>query len=325
VAAVFFVAAVICEFRLWFQHTHDSWFVLLALDLVVAGFCFCGPLNGWKRAIGWGLFGGLCAMVNPIVALAWGVLSVAATVRERAWFHFGIALALAGVTLMPWIVRNYLVFGKLIPVKSNLAYELYQSQCRQKDGLLRDFQGHPYGSAGPERQRYKEIGEIAFIDEKRDIFWQSVRDDPLDFADRVACRFLGATLWYVPFNRDDVRTRPWMVWTNRVLHPLPFLAFLFLGFTVLWRRLHWAQVCVMAIYVLYLMPYVVVSYYERYATPLVGVKVLLVVWAADRLLAMVFGDGQSGVRNQESGVRDQESADGEAEIVDVKLTLVRDS
>jgi hypothetical protein len=39
---------------------------------------------------------------------------------------------------------------------------------------------------------------------------------------------------------------------------------------------------VIGVYVLYLLPYIGVSYYERYAVPLLGVKVLLVVWGADR-------------------------------------------
>jgi hypothetical protein len=289
-AAIAFVIAVVCDFHFWFQFTHDCWIVLLALDLVIAGVCWYGPLQGWKSAVGWGLLGGLCAMINPIVALAWGILSIAIMFRQRAWYRFGIAVLVAALTLTPWIVRNYFTFGKLIPVKSNLAYELWQSQCRQKDGLLQNFNGHPYGSAGPERRRYKELGEIKFIDERRDMFWKAVREDPLDFADRVACRFLGATLWYVPFNRSDVTQRPWVVWTNRVLHPLPFLSVLVLGFTVLWRPLHWSQWAVMGVYLIYIFPYIGVSYYERYAMPLLGVKVLLVLWAADRMLALLFRD-----------------------------------
>jgi hypothetical protein len=42
---------------------------------------------------------------------------------------------------------------------------------------------------------------------------------------------------------------------------------------------------VLGLYALYLLPYIVVSYYERYAMPLLGVKVLLVLWAVDRLIS----------------------------------------
>jgi len=44
---------------------------------------------------------------------------------------------------------------------------------------------------------------------------------------------------------------------------------------------------ILATYALYLLPYIGVSYYERYAMPLLAVKVLLVIWAADRLLCLI--------------------------------------
>jgi hypothetical protein len=83
--------------------------------------------------------------------------------------------------------------------------------------------------------------------------------------------------------------RPWVVWSSRLAHPLPFLALLYLGFSMTWRRLSWAQGCVMGLYAIYLAPYVVASYYERYAMPLLAVKVLLVLWAADHLLCWMRG------------------------------------
>ena len=66
--------------------------------------------------------------------------------------------------MAPWTIRNLIVFGRLIPVKSNAAYELYQSQCLQPDGLLqaRAFSTHPYSYAGPERQEYKASARWRF-------------------------------------------------------------------------------------------------------------------------------------------------------------------
>ena len=288
-AAAVFLLAVVGDFRLWFQFTHDHWIVLLAMDGLILGLCLCRPLESRGRAACWGLCGGLCALINPIVGLAWGVLSAALMVRERAWRQYGIAVLLAGATITPWMVRNYLVFGRLIPVKSNLAFEMYQAQCRAEDGLVRNFHGHPYHASSPDRGRYVMLGEMAFLDEKSTLFWNAVWADPLSFADRVAQRFLAATLWYVPFNRQDATARPWVVWSSRLAHPLPILALLYLAFSMTWRRLPWAQGCVMGLYGIYLAPYVVASYYERYAMPLLAVKVLLVLWAADRLLCWIRG------------------------------------
>ncbi len=284
-----FMIGLLCDFRMWFQVTHDCWFILLALDLAVIGYSWCKPMQGWKSSVGWGLFGGFCAMTSPIVGLVWGMLTLALLARERAWIRFGIMCVFAGLTVTPWIVRNYIVFGRFIPIKSNAAYELYQSQCLIPDGLLQPnaFGSHPYGNAGRERRLYKELGELPFLDKKRELFWESVNKDPVDFLDRAACRFLGATLWYIPFNRDEIRNRRTFVWINRAIHPWPFVALLFLAATAVWQRLSPAQWGVMIVYVFYLSPYIAISYYERYAIPLLGVKVLLVIWALDRLLWLV--------------------------------------
>lgn len=290
VAAAFFLGAVIGDFRLWFQQTHDCWIVLLAMDVVIAGFCWGAPLDGKTRAAAWGLCGGLCALVSPIVGMVWAILSLAAMAQQRAWMRLAIAVVVAGLTLTPWMVRNYLIFGRLIPVKSNVSYELWQSQCLTPDGLLqlRTFAGHPFSSAGSQRQEYKALGEMEFLDRKRELFWKSVEEDPLDFVDRIACRLLGATLWYMPADRVEETRRPFVYWTSRVLHPLPCVAMLFLLATAFWQRPRPAQWIGMGAYVLYLMPYIAVSYYERYAMPLLAVKVLLVIWAADGFLSFLW-------------------------------------
>ncbi len=286
-AAVVYLGALTCNFHLWFQFTHDGWIILLAVDLLIAGCCWARPLGRTLGAAGWGLFGGLCALVSPVVGLAWGVGTLLLAVRQGAWRRFALAGLAAALALVPWTVRNVLVFGRLIPVKSNLAYELYQSQCLQRDGLLRSttFASHPYVSGGRERREYQALGEMAYLDQKRELFRQAVAKAPLDFAERLARRVLGVTVWYVPFDHAEVR-QPWVLWASRLTHPLPFLAVLVLVFTGARRPLGWPQGVVIAIYLAYLLPYVAASYYIRYALPLVGAQALLVLWAADRLLGL---------------------------------------
>lgn len=285
VAASAFLVVLFADFRWYFQFTHDWWLIMLTLDLLVAAACWLRPLRRWWTAAGWGLFGGLCALVNPIVAAVWGAWSLTAASRDRGWPRLAVAVLAAGLVLAPWTVRNYLVFGRLIPVKSNVAYELYQSQCLQPDGLLRlsTFRQHPYASSSRERRDYVALGETAFLEEKRGQFWRAVREDPGDFADRVAARFLGATLWYEPFDRTEAAERPGALWFCRLVHPLPFLGVLVLVFTALRERLDRTRWTAIGVYFLYLLPYIAVSYYDRYAVPLLGAKVLLTVWGLDRL------------------------------------------
>ena len=286
VAALCF-AGLLCHFTLCFQSTHDYWLVLLAVDLLLAGLCLCRPLGSRTAAAGWGLFGGLCVLINPVVGTAWAVLSLWAGVQSRTWSRLVVAALAALLTLTPWTVRNYLVFGRFIPVKSNLAYELYQSQCLQPDGLIQGptFLLHPYGTATRERREYNALGESAYLDRKWEQFRQAVRADPADYGRRVADRFLAVTVWYEPFDRASEARRPRALWLSRLTYPFPFLAVLLLVFSAAREPLHRAQWVVIAVYVLYLLPYVSISYYDRYAMPLLGVKVLLVVWAADRLLS----------------------------------------
>jgi hypothetical protein len=108
----------------------------------------------------------------------------------------------------------------------------------------------------------------------------------MEFTERLATRFLAATVWYVPFYAGSETGKPWLLWVRRITFPLPFLAVLFLVWSAIGTPLAWPQRAVIGIYLLYLLPYIVASYYERYTVPLVAVKVLLLLWALDRLLSM---------------------------------------
>jgi len=91
VAATAYFVGLLCQFHLCFQLTHDSWLVLLALDLLLAGLCWGRPLRSLRAAVGWGVFGGLCALVSPALGLTWGMLSLAAgggrgaRLRRQPW------------------------------------------------------------------------------------------------------------------------------------------------------------------------------------------------------------------------------------------------
>jgi hypothetical protein len=290
VAAGLFLVGVLAESRQWFTQTHDYFLVLLAMDLMVAGFVWGAPLTTPWRAAGWGLCGGFIALVSPVAAFAWGGLCVVLMIRSRALKAGTLAIVVAALTVAPWVARHYLVFGRLIPIKSNLAYELWQSQCATPHGLLSGsvFETHPYTTDGDERQQYKALGEMGYLDRKGEVFCDAVESDPVDFLDRVLCRALRATVGYTPDDRVEALRRPWLLGARRGLHALPFLALLLLLWTAFRQRsqpvaptVHWIG---MGAFVLYLLPYIAISYYDRYAMPLLAVKVLLVVWAVDCLL-----------------------------------------
>ena len=282
-----FAVLLVAQYRQGFTSTHDCWLVMLTVDVLVAWLCWGRPLADAKQAVAWGLFGGFACLVGPIVGFVWAGMSLALAIKGRRWRTFGWAVLAAALALTPWTVRNWFVLGRLIPIKSNLAYELYQSQCIEKEGTLhvKTFRSHPYAAMSAARREYRELGEIEFIDRKGELFRHAVAADPLDFLDRTAGRFVAAMIWYEPFEPSYDRLRPAIFWSNRLTHPLALLAILVLASSALVRPLPAALWIAIGVELLYMMPYVGISYYERYALPMLGVRAILIVGMVDRLLS----------------------------------------
>jgi hypothetical protein len=286
IAAVLFAAALCYSFRLCFQFTHDCWIVLLALDLLVAGMVWLRPFeSSCGKAALWGIGGGVFALVSPVIGFAWGVLAITTGWRQGRRMRLAVAVAMSIATIAPWVLRNYLALGRLIPIKSNLAFELYQSQCVASDGILHAqvFRTHPYNVDGEERAEYRTLGEMGYVDRKWELFREAVQANPLDFTERVANRFFAATLEYVPYHVREQSHRPGMFWLSQAVYPLPFLSLLVLLFATPWQPLTSCQWIVIGTYTSYLLPYVVVSYYDRYKYPMMLAEILMMVWAAGRL------------------------------------------
>jgi hypothetical protein len=118
----------------------------------------------------------LLAAIHPGLALAGALASVAvgiASGRPGTWkpaVSMGLAAA-AGIALVtgPWTLRNYLVFHRFIPSKSNGCFELVLSQEETDDGVLSEgslLVGHP--STNPRLlSEYVGLGEAAFLEPYR--------------------------------------------------------------------------------------------------------------------------------------------------------------
>ena len=288
-ATAAFVGALCYYFRHSFQFMHDHWVVLGALNVLIAGLVFVRPLEkSWRVAAGWGVVGGLLALTSPAVGFIWGLFALASLRVKPGGSRpaVPVAVLVAGLTVSPWVIRNYHVFGRVIPVKSNLAYEFYQSQCLQESGVLHEgiWQTHPNHGGNASFREYAQLGEMAFMDRTWERFRDSFRANPSDFFSRVSNRFQEATLVYAPFDPREEYRRPWMTWYARLVYPLPFVCIIGLAVTALWRPLCREQWIVIGVYLAYVMPYVVISYYERYKFPVMGMEAILLVWGIHRFL-----------------------------------------
>lgn len=278
---VVIICQLVLQFHYSFQMTHDCGFLMLVLDGVIAGLCFAKPFSSYSRALLWGAFGGFAALSSPIVGFVWFVSSMIFSAGNR--LRFAAALGVLALVLTPWIARNYMIFGKFIPVKSNLAYELYQTQCLQGPGIINPavFSTHPWAQQNDARRDYCLQGEMVFLEGKRQLFMDSVRSKPGEFLRKVSERFWGVMLIYVPEDDQDENAFPLLKVGKALFYALPFISWCILFFKY-WRYgLSLFEKVVFWVYILYFIPYILISYYSRYEYPAHAVKWILIVWLGE--------------------------------------------
>jgi hypothetical protein len=116
--------------------------------------------------IGYGLLWGAGLMVNAALLslapfllgwLAWNRWKIA-----KPWVRkTSLAILMAGLCCVPWTVRNYVVFHQVIPFRSNFGLELWLGNNDQvPDTWSGDLHPNDYA---PERAKYSQMGEIAYM------------------------------------------------------------------------------------------------------------------------------------------------------------------
>ena len=98
----------------------------------------------------------------------------------------------------------------------------------------------------------------------------------------------GSVVVYQP-SEWEKQQWPWILWLKYTAFAVPYVCLLTvmsLGKAPLEKEL----VAAMWIYGAYLLPYILISYYDRYAMPLLGIKMLLVVYGFDAVTRQELGD-----------------------------------
>lgn len=104
-----------------------------------------------------------------------------------------LVLASVGIfllTLLPWTIRNYEVFHRLMPVRDNFGLELWLGN---HEGVTRRYDSD-FPILNP--SEYNRLGEIRFMESKRDIALQFIGQHPAEFLQLSARRCL--RYWTAP-------------------------------------------------------------------------------------------------------------------------------
>ena len=124
------------------------------------------------------------------VFVIYGVCLVLA--KQRKSHILMAALALLAV-LVPWTVRNYTVFGRLIPIRDNFGLELWLGNRPGMQGTV-DYSGD-FPDHDP--TRYSRMGEMKFMDTKFREATQYILGNPAAFVSRFFRRMV--EFWYFPY------------------------------------------------------------------------------------------------------------------------------
>jgi len=165
-------------FWIWDTALAGLWLALLVLaTLKLRG---SGRLSAW---IGYGALWAIGALINPSLL---GVLPFLAlwaiwpqTPARAARLAAASALIFLAL-LAPWTIRNYVVFHKLIPLRSNFGLELLLGmRADVPDGVRSPL--HPNDNLD-EARKYARMGEIAYMDDKQREALALIREDPANVA-----------------------------------------------------------------------------------------------------------------------------------------------
>jgi 4-amino-4-deoxy-L-arabinose transferase-like glycosyltransferase len=225
-----------------------------------------------------GTLWGIAALTNPaLISLAPFTYLYAAFWTKRRTHH-SLANLLYSVALMvtlisPWAIRNAVVFGHPIFLRSNFWFEFHLGNFHYSNGM--GYLGFHPGCNVHELRRYTELGEYRYVEWAKQQAIAFVRQYPGEFLDLTLHRPLwfwdGTSILY----QGDGWWRPWNFW------PLSASAWLGLIFVLTRRPPGWfLYACSMVVYPL---PYYFVYPAPKYRHAIEPAMLLLTVYLASVL------------------------------------------
>ena len=260
-----------------------------------------GPLRDWCA---YGLLWGFALMTSAAMAslppflLGWLAFRArrhagddrASQVRNdaRSWLaQPALAATLALLCCVPWTVRNYKIFHTFVPLRSVAGLQLWLGNNPDAHYIWLGTQ-HPIFNSD-ERALYIEMGEIAYMREKRQLALQFIASHPQREAQLIWHRFLALWAGGTPYPvKDFLRARS--LWFRSVLffNVLAAIAAL-LGIVALIRKRHSYAFPVVVFPIVFPCVYYMTLALPRYRLPIDPVVMLL----ASVGLGTVFAGRQS--------------------------------
>ncbi len=251
----------------WIWETTFSTFLLTALFMLTLEMDGDSRLRHWA---GYGLLWGVVALSNTS-AVAWlpfsGCWLAYRLYRARKPFLGPVVLSalVFWVVITPWIVRNYVVFDKLIFIRGDLGSELRTGNNPLAKGMW--VPEYRAGGNNTYFAQYQQMGEVAYDKEQTRLAKQWIAEDPVRFL-ALSCR----RVFYFWVGLPDLRLR--------LFTPL-YVGLAMIGFAGLLRaaRQHLRGVFLFASLIgFYPLIYYITFPMDRYHHPIEPELLILAIW-----------------------------------------------
>jgi 4-amino-4-deoxy-L-arabinose transferase-like glycosyltransferase len=186
---------------------------LVTLELACL-FLFAWRLEESSRTRDWilfGLFGGFSALTEPVILSVVPLLALWTLYRRfrknRSWKVAMLAGALSALAVMsPWLLRNYELFHRFIPVRDGFGLELYLGNNGYSERWV-NSNLHPNHSDA-ELSEYERVGEMAYMDHKLQEGKTYIRLHPAWFAWMTFRRVIYMWTGFWSFDRAYLKEEP---------------------------------------------------------------------------------------------------------------------
>lgn len=199
-----FVWAVLPHFAKW----PAEWAWDMSLSALLAALAIWLTLllaedGTWRRWMWFGVLWAAIALSNPslLTLLPLAALWLAIRKHDAPFWRRAAASALIFAALIaPWMVRNRLALGQWVFIRDNFGFELHMGNYHFSNGM--GWQGtHP--AVNPrEYAKYRQLGELAYIDQAGRAAHEFIRQYPQEFASlcwiRATGFWNGAPMGYSP-------------------------------------------------------------------------------------------------------------------------------
>jgi hypothetical protein len=199
----------------------------------------------WRDWVGYGLLWGVTLLTNvTLISLLPLLLGWLAYRRRKTSLSFDnsdefvkttvVAFGIAVLCCMPWTVRNYLVFHRVVPMRSTLGLQLWIGNNENPQEAWKE-ELHPIFNSA-ERARYVRMGEIEYMREKQREAIEFILAHPGRDVRQFASRFIGTWSGGTPTPLQDFVRTPGL-WFRGVLLFNFFAAIgTAAGIVILWKQ-----------------------------------------------------------------------------------------